>query len=242
MMYKEDVNLVITFLAALFVSWLVFLRFVNVAEFNLLTLSIFIFVWLASVIVAMLPVFTPLILAFSTVSRKIHKRSVHAHIRNTSFVFGYISVWIILSALFYFAMQFFGYILSSASIYIVVGYAAVVAGLYKIISLEHINTPKIMSPELFFSKHWRDGHKGACAMGAHHAAHIISSYWLLVLIMLVAGFANFLLLGILSVTIFLERISSRPVFLSRIAGLCFVVAGIGLLLYAPFFISLVSGL
>lgn len=240
MVYKEDLHVAVTFILLLFISWLVFLRFVNFIEFNLLTLLIFIIIWLASVTVALLHIHTPLLLTFITVSKRLHKNSIHAYTKNIVFICGYISIWLLLGIVFYFAMQFFGYSLSSASIYIVVGYAAIIAGLYKVISLEHINTPKILSPELFFSKNWRDGHKGAYIMGAHHTFHTASSYWVMVIILLLAGYANLLLLGVLSLTIFAERMSSRPVFLSRVAGICFILAGIGILMYSPLLFSLIA--
>ncbi len=240
MVYKEDVQVVVTFLAMLLVSWVVFLRFINIAEFSLFTLLIFMVCWTASAIVSTLHVFTPLVLNFTTISRKLHKNLVHAHVKNMAFVIGNISIWLLLGVVFYFSMQFIGYSLSSASIYIVVGYAAIIAGLYKILSPDHINASNIMSPGLFFSKNWRDGNKGAYSMGAHHALHVVSSYWVLALVLLLAGYANLLLLGILSVTIFAERISSRPVLLSRVLGMCFVVGGIATLFYSPLLFSFIG--
>jgi predicted metal-binding membrane protein len=235
---KDDLRLVVTFMCLLLISWLVFLRFAAFGEFTLVTMAVFSVIWVASVFVAMFPVFAPLFLSFSTVSGKVHKRQSHAHVRNASFFAGYIAAWAALGAIFYFTMQFIGYATSSQSIYIAAGYAAIIAGVFKIISTDHINTPKIMSPELFFSKHWRKGHSGACVMGAHHAGHTMSAYWTLVLIMLLAGYVNALLLGAFAATVFAERSSSRPVYFSRVAGACFVGAGLGVLAFTPAVASL----
>lgn len=239
MVYREDFQLVVTFLALLFISWLVFLRFAA-AELSTFTLVIFLVAWLASVIVATIHIFTPAVLTFGIVAHRLHRKSARKHTKNSLFVLGHLSAWLFLGVLFYFSMQFFGYSLSSKSLYIVVGYAAIIAGVYKFLSSEHINASRVMSPELFFSKHWRDGHRGAYAMGTHHAVHILSSYWPLTLVLLLAGFSSILLLGLLSATIFAERISTRPVFLSRITGMCFIAGGLAALMYTPLLLSVVG--
>lgn len=240
MHYREDLQLAVTFMALLFISWLVFLRFIALTELSLLTLLIFTLVWVSSVTVALMHVFIPFVSTFAVIARSAHKRNLHVYISNLAFLCGYVSFWFSVAAAFYLAMGFFGYSLSSGSIYIVAGYVAIIAGLYKVISRDHIGTPRIMSPHLFFLKNWKDGHGGAFFMGLHYMFHAASSYWLLMILMLLAGYSNILLLGAFTITIFAESNSSKPLFMSRVMGLCFIFVGVTTLFYAPFLMSLVK--
>ena len=201
---------------------------------------LFTLVWVSSVTVALMHVFIPFVSTFAVIARSAHKRKLHVYISNLAFLCGYVSFWFSVAAAFYLAMGFFGYSLSSESIYIVAGYVAIIAGLYKVISRDHIGTPRIMSPHLFFLKNWKDGHKGAFFMGLHYMFHAASSYWLLMILMLLAGYSNVLLLGAFTITIFAESNSSKPLFMSRVMGLCFIFVGVTTLFYAPFLMSLVK--
>jgi predicted metal-binding membrane protein len=85
------------------------------------------------------------------------------------------------------------------------------------------------TPIGFFITQWRDGRRGAMAMGVEHGMVCLGCCWALMLVMFVAGVMNVLWMAALTVLMLLEKLIPGGDRLARAAGVALVACGLYLL-------------
>ncbi len=171
---------------------------------------LFLGVWLAMVAAMMFPAVAPMILMFARLAA--NRRSSGRPLAPTSsFVAGYVLVWA--------AIGVAAFVLglgaeALAERFTVLGDNAgrigavliVAAGAYQFSALKNRCMTECRSPLAFFAQHWREGGRGAVAMGAHHGMVCAGCCWALMAIMFPLGMMNIAALGAVTVVIFSERV------------------------------------
>jgi predicted metal-binding membrane protein len=111
------------------------------------------------------------------------------------------------------------------------GIVIILSGLYQFSSLKTKCLGYCESPMSFFMQRWRDGVWGAVKMGTYHGLYCLGCCWPYFLLMVALGWMNLLWMGLFAAIIFGEKIWSRHgIWIARLTGLGFVVAGLFALL------------
>ena len=195
---------------------------------------LFLGVWLAMVAAMMFPAVAPMILMFARVSA--NRRSSGGPLAPTSlFVVGYVLVWAVIGVAA-FALSVGGEQLADRLD--VVGHNAgrigalliVVAGGYQFSALKDRCMTGCRSPLAFLTQHWRDGVRGAIAMGARHGLVCAGCCWALMAIMFPLGMMNIGALGAVTVFIYAEKALPGGKVLRFAAGGALLLFGIAALI------------
>jgi predicted metal-binding membrane protein len=106
-------------------------------------------------------------------------------------------------------------------------YAAVliVSGAYQFTSLKNKCLGYCESPMSFFMKRWSNGAAGAVKMGFYHGLYCLGCCWPYFLLMVALGWMNLFEMALFAVLIFGEKMWSKGIWLARIAGTGFILAG-----------------
>jgi predicted metal-binding membrane protein len=81
------------------------------------------------------------------------------------------------------------------------------------------------SPLSFLLSHWREGARGALAMGVRHGLFCVGCCWALMLVLFVLGVMNLWWVAAIAVVITLEKLALGGRWLPRIVGLGLIVWG-----------------
>jgi len=100
------------------------------------------------------------------------------------------------------------------------------AGLYQLTPLKHACLAHCQRPLDFLMAHWRTGLAGALRMGAHHGVHCLGCCWALMAVLFVVGVMNLTWVAALAVFVLIEKIAPGAAFVTRIAGVAMIVAGL----------------
>ena len=90
--------------------------------------------------------------------------------------------------------------------------------------LNHCRTPLG-----FFMTEWREGLRGAFAMGLRHGRFCVGCCWFLMGLLFVAGVMNLLWVAIIAAFVLLEKVAPRGEWVARAAGVFFAVWGVWLI-------------
>jgi predicted metal-binding membrane protein len=112
--------------------------------------------------------------------------------------------------------------------------ALILAGVYQWTPLKEACLSHCRSPLLFIQQHggFRREPFGALALGFRHGIYCIGCCWALMALLFVGGVMNLLWIAVLAILVLLEKIVSFGRLVARIAGLCFFVSGVWLLVKA----------
>ncbi len=193
-------------------------------------LILFLIMWTVMMIAMMFPAITPMVLLFSTVHEK--RRTTNENLIPTwVFVAGYLLVWTLFGVLAYFVdmmiarlamsyptLQSFGHLIGGAVL--------IVAGLYQLTPLKNVCLTHCRSPLHFIMHKWREGYLGSLIMGIGHGTYCLGCCWGLMLVLFVVGIMNIVWMGILTLIIFIEKISRHGIIISRFVGVLLIVLGI----------------
>ena len=193
---------------------------------------IIVLMWWAMMIAMMVPSAAPMVLLYARAAR--HAQSgpsmTAGAVHTTSFVVGYLVVWLgfsILAAALQFGLEQIG-LVSSMMMWSVDPWlsAAVLlaAGLYQLTPLKHVCLKQCRSPVNFLSRNWRPGRVGAFVMGIHHGAFCVGCCWALMALLFVGGIMNLLWIAGLAVFVLIEKVVPRGQWLARAGGLACIVA------------------
>ena len=105
----------------------------------------------------------------------------------------------------------------------------IAAGVYQLLPLKEACLRKCRTPFEFFATRWRAGRSGALRMGLEHGAYCVGCWWVLMLLLFVAGVMNLLWVALLAGLILAEKVLPRPEWTTRIASAALIVSGIVLL-------------
>ncbi len=106
----------------------------------------------------------------------------------------------------------------------------VLAGLYQWTPLKQACLRHCRTPLGFLMAEWRDGVRGAFAMGLRHGLYCAGCCWALMLLLFVAGVMNPVWIVFLTVLVALEKWPVLPGWLARAFGAVLICAGAAILL------------
>lgn len=190
----------------------------------------FFVMWVVMMIAMMLPTAAPMILTFSTITRK-RKSQNQPYVNTSIFVFGYLVVSVLYSAGAV-AVQVWMHnnalmtTMGGSNSTLFSGLLLTSAGVYQWTSLKHNCLKKCRNPFDFLMLYWREGKNGALSMGIKHGIFCTLCCWILMALMFVAGVMNLLWMILVTLVILIEKIVPRGDILARIFGVFMVCAGI----------------
>ena len=204
------------------------------AAWSAATASAVLVMWAGMMFAMMLPSAAPMILAFDTVERG-DAGDGRATPRTLAFAGAYLLVWTGYSALA--AGAQWGFQASGLLTPMIVsrsdwltGGLLVLAGLYQWTPLKQACLRHCRTPLGFLMAEWRDGVRGAFAMGLRHGLYCAGCCWALMLLLFVAGVMNPVWIVFLTVLVALEKWPVLPGWLARAFGAVLVCAGAAILL------------
>ncbi len=191
--------------------------------------------WMLMMVAMMFPTAGPMILTFAKIYEKRRERS-QGFVPTWIFVLGYLIVW-----------AFFGFIayellllamLLEARIPILAqeslrigGVMLVLAGIYQLSPLKYRCLSKCRTPFDFITESWREGYRGALAMGFWHGLYCLGCCWLLFLILFPLGMANVAVLAGVTLIIFLEKSTAWGFRVAKMAASLLIIYGIAGILF-----------
>jgi predicted metal-binding membrane protein len=189
--------------------------------------------WIVMMVGMMTPSAMPMILMYARVGR-------HAEVQTTPlvatvwFVAGYFLVWVafaLIATLVHVALERTGLLDSTMANTnnILGGLVLVAAGSYQWTRLKNVCLTQCRMPLAFLMRHGgfrRDG-PGCLLLGIRHGAYCVGCCWALMALLL--GVMNVLWIALISLLVFLEKVTSLGRQIAALAGIVLVAAGAWLL-------------
>ncbi len=190
--------------------------------------------WACMMFAMMLPSAAPMILAFDSLERG-DAEAGRATKRSLAFAGAYLLVWAGYSALAagaQWALQATGMLtpmIVSNSEWLTAG-LLILAGLFQLTPLKQACLRHCRTPIGFLMAEWRDGARGALAMGLKHGLYCAGCCWALMLLLFVAGVMNPIWIVFLTVLVALEKWPRLPIWFTRLLGAALLSAGAAIVL------------
>ena len=188
--------------------------------------------WTGMMFAMMLPSAAPMILAFDSLERG---DGGSAGSRSLVFAGAYLLVWMgfsLFAAGAQWGLQASGMLtpmIVSNSDWLTAG-LLVLAGLYQLTPLKQACLRHCRTPLAFLMAEWRDGARGAFAMGLRHGLYCAGCCWALMLLLFAAGVMNPAWILFLTVLVALEKWPRLPARFTRLLGAALIAAGAAVLL------------
>jgi len=195
------------------------------------------FMWAVMMVAMMLPSASPLVLLYARVLRHAESqgRKVEVPASIAAFAFGYLTLWILFSALAV-ALQFglersglMSAMMASRSVALS-GALLIAAGVYQLSSLKAACLRHCRGPAAFLSAHWRPGVAGAWRMGLLHGVYCVGCCAVLMLLLFVGGVMNLVWIAGLTLFVALEKFAPLGQATTKVTAAILVAAGLGLIL------------
>ena len=189
--------------------------------------------WTEMMVAMMLPSAAPMILAFAKVQRN-RREQERPYTATGIFLLGYLAVWTGFSALaaimqwVLHAKALLSPMMVSSSPWLG-GALLLAAGIFQWTPLKKACLAGCCSPLNFLMTGWREGRRGAFAMGLRHGAFCLGCCWFLMLLLFVAGVMNIWWIAAISVLVLIEKLAPRGLWLGRMAGGLFAAWGVWLI-------------
>ncbi len=196
-------------------------------------LGLLFLMWTVMMTAMMVPTAAPMVLAFAKIKRK-QGPDLAPMWPVVAFVLGYVVVWTVFSGL----ATIVEWRLHVATLVDVDGAAAsplfggvllFTAGVFQWTPLKQACLRHCRSPLAFFMTSWRDGWRGALAMGLEHGIYCVGCCWALMALMFVAGVMNLLWLAVIAAFVLLEKVVPSVRLVSNTAGVLLTVWGLYLI-------------
>jgi predicted metal-binding membrane protein len=160
----------------------------------------------------MFPSVWPAVTVHGLVVRRRAPARVRSFVRSAAFVAGYIGSWTVFGlgafALLAVARTAGLDSLSTAELArYVVAPAALAGAVYQVAPFKQTCLRHCRGPLHFFMEHWRDGSRGALAMGARHGAYCVGCCWMLMLVLLALGVMSVTWMAVVAVAIAVEKLA-----------------------------------
>jgi predicted metal-binding membrane protein len=190
--------------------------------------------WWVMMIAMMLPSAAPMILLYGLVSRHQEKRGGTA-VGSGIFLLGYLSVWGAFSGLatvLQWQLQRVALMSSMMAVTsgVLGGLILIAAGVYQLTPFHDACLQHCRGPLEFVSRHWLPGAAGAWKMGVRHGIYCLGCCWMLMALLFYGGVMNLYWIIGLTSYIFLEKLVSRRMLVSRLVSSMLVVWGAFVLL------------
>jgi predicted metal-binding membrane protein len=102
----------------------------------------------------------------------------------------------------------------------------VAVGIYQFTPLKQACLRHCRSPLEFLAGHWREGGRGAFAMGASHGGYCLGCCWALMLLLFVGGVMNLAWIAGLAMFVLLEKLLPAGAVVGRILGVGLIALGV----------------
>ena len=186
--------------------------------------------WAVMMVAMMLPSATPTILMFGNVTRRRQLEGRPA-VPVAVFTVGYLAVWAfyaMIAAVATWELHRLALLSPSmaAASPALAGGLLIAAGVYQWLPIKGACLSHCRSPLHFFSTGWREGVRGAVAMGVRHGSYCVGCCWLLMALLFVAGVMNLLWVSLLAGLVLLEKLLPRGDWIGRVVGVALVVWGV----------------
>ncbi len=190
---------------------------------------LFLAMWTVMMIAMMFPAVAPMVLIFSTVHDK--RKSNQGFVPTWVFVAGYLLVWTFFGVFAYFgdlSIRHLAMSFPKLHTYspLIGGAVLIAAGLYQLTPLKNVCLTHCRSPLHFIMHKWKEGYLGSFLMGIDHGTYCLGCCWGLMLVLFVVGIMNLAWMGILTLVIFIEKISKHGVIISKLVGGLLVLLGL----------------
>lgn len=185
--------------------------------------------WFVMMIAMMTPSVAPLVLIFTSISRK-RQLQQNPFVSSGYLLSGYFLVWAAFS-LFATVLQ---WLLQRVSLLnpemittsrILGGIIFILAGVFQFTPLKNTCLNTCRSPMGFIHQYWKDGKSGALQMGIQNGIYCLGCCWILMILLFVSGIMNILWIAIISLFVLIEKLVSARV-ISAIAGISLIAYGI----------------
>ena len=189
--------------------------------------------WLVMMAAMMLPSAAPMILLYTTISRR-SRTADSGFSASVLFMLGYLVVWGMFSlgaVLAHFFLEWSALLspMMESGNALLSGSLLLGAGIYQFTPLKRSCLGRCRSPLEFLTSHWRSGKRGALAMGMHHGLYCVGCCWGLMLLLFVGGVMNLLWIAALATLVFIEKLAPGGEWLGRAAGAVLIAFGIAFL-------------
>lgn len=189
--------------------------------------------WAVMMVGMMLPSAAPMILTFAA----LHRREAASRDRTLPtllFVSGYLAVWIgfsVAATLLQWALDRLALLspMLAATSGVLAGALFLAAGLYQLTPLKQACLQHCRSPFAFLLNRWRDGPRGALAMGIEHGAFCLGCCWLLMALLFAVGAMNLLWMAGLALFVLAEKLVPGGVWVARVSGVAMAAWGLWLI-------------
>lgn len=192
--------------------------------------------WAVMMAAMMLPSAAPMVLLFTTIARR---RRATGGRSGSPLVFaaGYLAVWAVFSiaaVALQFALERAALLspMMETTSMVLAGGVLVGAGVYQWTPLKQACLRKCRSPLEFILAHWREGSRGAFAMGVRHGGYCLGCCAVLMLLLFVGGLMNLLWIAGLALYVLIEKLAPGGSWISRAAGAALVAWGVATLALA----------
>ncbi|MGI9415477.1 MAG: DUF2182 domain-containing protein [Hyphomicrobiales bacterium] len=185
--------------------------------------------WAVMMVAMMLPSAAPMILMFSTISRK-HRADGRHFPPVGIFALGYVLAWTgfsLAATLLQWGLQSLALMspMMKTTSPVIGGALFAVAGIYQFTPLKHVCLRHCRSPLGFLLTRWRDGHRGALIMGFEHGAFCLGCCWALMIVLFAVGVMNLFWVAAIAVFVLIEKLVPGGETVARMAGICLIAAG-----------------
>ncbi|MGH7935098.1 MAG: DUF2182 domain-containing protein [Candidatus Binataceae bacterium] len=182
--------------------------------------------WAVMMVAMMLPSASPMVMTYARIA---HGRQRTAPWHVWLFALGYVAVWMIFSVVataVQDGLQRLAIVTNALTVApLVGGIILVAAGVYQFTPLKEACLGKCRSPIGFFMTEWRDGARGALAMGFKHGALCVGCCWMLMVLLFVAGVMNLLWIAAISVFVLLEKAIPYRRAITNATGAALIILG-----------------
>lgn len=186
--------------------------------------------WFVMMVGMMVPSAAPMTLLFSTVNRK-RMELERPYVSTFVFLSGYLFIWAIFSLLATLAQwQLQSIALLStemSSTSPILGASILIgAGVYQWTPLKHACLAHCRSPLDFLMSGWKEGRLGAFKMGVSHGYFCLGCCWILMALLFVTGVMNLFWVAMITLFVFIEKVSRAGFWIGRLAGLGLIASGL----------------
>jgi predicted metal-binding membrane protein len=197
---------------------------------SLVEVGALVVMWAVMMVAMMVPSAAPMILTFVTVNQR-RRAAGRPFVPVGIFLLGYLLAWTAYSAVAALAQWRLheAALLSSAMAAtspVLNGGLLIAAGVFQWTPLKRACLKGCRSPLTFLMSEWREGTAGAFSMGLRHGAYCVGCCWVLMALLFVAGVMNLLWVAVIALFVMAEKILPRGEWLSHVAGIALVTAGI----------------
>ncbi len=189
--------------------------------------------WIIMMVAMMLPSALPMILTFATVARR-RRQQARPYVPVAVFVGGYLAIWGGFSLVATVAQwllhreALFSPTMRASSAWLG-GILLLLAGVFQFTPLKQSCLNYCRAPLDFIMRRWREGWRGAFAMGLEHGLFCTGCCWALMALLFVLGVMNLFWIAALSILVGLEKMLPGRVLVTRWSGIALMVWAVWIL-------------